>query len=182
MWLGCGDAAEVAVAQAVAVAFEGDDVGVVDESVDHGGGHDVVAEDFSPAAELLVAGDDHAGSFVSGGDELEEQVRRFGFEGDVLGRGRDAVQRFRCRFSRPRPPNRTCALSPHPALHVSGGSGEEFADLADEGDIVVVGPAETCSGRVDLVDVVGRADLRAAEAVALDPHLRRVVEDVVRPR
>ena len=83
MWVGCGDAAEVAVAEAVAVAFEGDNVGVVDESVDHGGGDDVVAEHLSPAAELLVGGDDEAGVFVAGGDELEEQVRRFGLEGDV---------------------------------------------------------------------------------------------------
>ena len=35
---GCGDAAEVAVFEPVGVAFEGDDVGVVDEPVDHGGG------------------------------------------------------------------------------------------------------------------------------------------------
>jgi hypothetical protein len=36
----------------------------------------------------------------------------------VLGRGRDAVRPFDCRFSRPRPPNRTCPLAGHPALHV----------------------------------------------------------------
>ena len=83
MWVGCGDAAEVAVAEAVAVAFQRDYVGVVDESVDHGGGDDVVAEHLSPASELLVGGDDQAGVLVAGGDELEEQVRRFGFEGDV---------------------------------------------------------------------------------------------------
>ena len=49
------DAAEVAVFESVAVAFEGDDFGVVDEAVDHGGGDDVVAEDLAPAAEGLVA-------------------------------------------------------------------------------------------------------------------------------
>jgi hypothetical protein len=49
-----GDAAEVAVLEPVAVAFEGDDFGVVDESVDHRGGDDVVAEDLAPAAEDLV--------------------------------------------------------------------------------------------------------------------------------
>ena len=81
--VGCGDAAEVAVFEPVAVALEGDDLGVVDEPVDHGGGDDVVAEDFAPAAEGLVAGDDQAGAFVAGGDELEEQVRGFGFERDV---------------------------------------------------------------------------------------------------
>jgi hypothetical protein len=55
----------------------------VDEPVDHGGGDHVVAEDFAPAAEALVGGDDERGAFVWAGDELEEQVRRFGFEGDV---------------------------------------------------------------------------------------------------
>src|SRR4051794_494644 len=57
--------------------------GVVDEAVDHGGGDDVVAEDLAPAAEDLVAGDDQGGSLVAGGHQLEEQVRGFGFEGDV---------------------------------------------------------------------------------------------------
>ena len=80
---GWGDAAEVAVFEAVGVALDGDDFGVVDEAVDHGGGDDVVAEDFAPASEGLVAGDDQRGALVAAGDELEEQVRGFGFEGDV---------------------------------------------------------------------------------------------------
>jgi hypothetical protein len=78
-----GDAAEVSVSEPIAIAFEGDDVGVVDEPVDHGGGNDVVAEHLAPPAEGLVAGDDETGSFVAAGDELEEQVGRFGLEGDV---------------------------------------------------------------------------------------------------
>jgi hypothetical protein len=78
---GCGDSAEVAVFEAVAVSLHGDDLGVVDEVVDHGGDDDVVAEGFAPAAERLVAGDDQAGSFVAGGDQLEEEVGCFGFEG-----------------------------------------------------------------------------------------------------
>ncbi len=73
--------AEVAVFQSVGVAFEGDDFGVVDEAVDHGGGDDIVAEDFTPASERLVAGDDQGGSLVAGGDELEEQVRCSGSKG-----------------------------------------------------------------------------------------------------
>jgi hypothetical protein len=48
-----GDAAEVSVFEPVAV-FQGDDVGVVDEAVDHGGGDDVVAEDLAPAAERFA--------------------------------------------------------------------------------------------------------------------------------
>jgi len=78
-------APEVAVFEAVAVAFEAEDFGVVDEPVDHGGGDDLVAEDLAPAAERLVAGDDEAGSLMAGGDELEEQVGGFGLEGDVAG-------------------------------------------------------------------------------------------------
>ena len=42
---------EVAVFEPVAIAFEGEDLGVVDEPVDHGGGGDLVAEDLAPAAE-----------------------------------------------------------------------------------------------------------------------------------
>ena len=76
-------AGEVAVAQAVAVALERDDLGVVDEAVDHGGGDDVVAEDLAPAAEGLVAGDDHRGAFVAAADEHEHQVGGLGIEGDV---------------------------------------------------------------------------------------------------
>jgi hypothetical protein len=38
-------AAKVAVLEPVAVALEGDDLGVVDEAVDHGRGDHVVAED-----------------------------------------------------------------------------------------------------------------------------------------
>jgi hypothetical protein len=52
--------------QPVAVALEADDLGVVHETVDHGGGHDGVAEDFAPATELLVRGHDDAGPLVAG--------------------------------------------------------------------------------------------------------------------
>src|SRR4051812_18566734 len=80
---GGGNAAEVAVFEPVAVAFEGDDVGVVDQPVDHGGGDHVAAEHLAPAAERLVAGDDQTGPLVTGRDQLEEQVGGLGFEGDV---------------------------------------------------------------------------------------------------
>jgi hypothetical protein len=76
-------AAEVAVFEPLAVAFEGDDFGMVDEPVDHGGCADLVAEDLAPAPEGFVAGHDQGGAFVAAADELEEQVRRIGLEGDV---------------------------------------------------------------------------------------------------
>jgi hypothetical protein len=86
------DSAQVAVLEPVAVAFEADDLGVVDEAVDHRGGDDVVAEDLAPAAEGLVGGDDERSALVSGRDELEEQVRGFGLERDVA----DFVDLCRC--------------------------------------------------------------------------------------
>jgi hypothetical protein len=49
------DASEVAVCEAVAVAFQREDFGVVPESVDHRGGRDLVAEDLAPHTEWLVA-------------------------------------------------------------------------------------------------------------------------------
>ena len=69
------------VFQSVAGAFEGVDVGVVDDAVDHGGGDGLVAEDVSPAGEGQVAGQDQRGVFVAAGDELEEQVCGVLFEG-----------------------------------------------------------------------------------------------------
>jgi hypothetical protein len=75
-----GWAAEVAVLQAVAVALEGEDFGVVDEPVDHRDGDGVVAEDLAPGGEWLVAGDDEARLLVAAGDEHEHQVRCLGVE------------------------------------------------------------------------------------------------------
>ena len=66
-----------ALAGAVGVAGQGEDLGVVDQSVDHrGGGGDVVGEGLAPAAAGQVRGDQDRGLFVAGGDELEEQVGR----------------------------------------------------------------------------------------------------------
>lgn len=80
---GCWAAAEVLAAEAVAVTLEAEDVGVVDEPVDHGCGDGVVAEDLAPGAEGLVAGDDQAGALVAGADEREHEVRCLGVERDV---------------------------------------------------------------------------------------------------
>src|SRR4051794_23286959 len=71
------------LAQSVALAFEGHDVGVVDEAVDEGGGDHRVAEDFAPGFEAAVAGDDDRAAFVAPGDEGEEQVRGLALEWEV---------------------------------------------------------------------------------------------------
>ena len=69
-----GGGSEVGVFEAVAVAFEADEFGVVDESVDHRGGGRVVAEDLTPGADGLVAGDDQAGALIAAADEHEHQA------------------------------------------------------------------------------------------------------------
>jgi site-specific DNA recombinase len=61
----------------------GEDLGVVDEAVDHGGGDDVVGEGFAPAPEGQIRGDHDRALFVAGCDELEEQIRGVVVEGDV---------------------------------------------------------------------------------------------------
>jgi hypothetical protein len=69
--------------EAVALAFEGEDVGVVDEAVAQRGGDHGVGEDFAPGFEAAVAGDDDRAAFVAAGDEREEQVGGLAFEREV---------------------------------------------------------------------------------------------------
>src|SRR5690606_18338968 len=54
--LDAGTGVDAAVAESVAGAFEGQDVGVVDDPVDHRGGDGLVAEDATPPAERQVRG------------------------------------------------------------------------------------------------------------------------------
>jgi hypothetical protein len=55
------------------VAADVRDVAVVDEPVDEGGGHDVVAQHVPPLLEALVAGEERTGVLVAVRYELEEQ-------------------------------------------------------------------------------------------------------------
>jgi site-specific DNA recombinase len=64
-------------------SHRGQDLGVVDEPVDHRRSDDVVAEDFAPTGERLVAGDDHRRSLIAGGDQGEHQVRGLRVERDI---------------------------------------------------------------------------------------------------
>ena len=59
---------------AVRITGQGEDLGMVNEPVDHCGRDDVVGEDLAPPPERHVRGDKDRALFVSGGDELEEQV------------------------------------------------------------------------------------------------------------
>lgn len=69
------------VAQAVAVAPEAENVGVMDEPVDHRRRDGIPAKDLAPGAERLVACDEHQGSLATGTDEREHEVRGLGVEG-----------------------------------------------------------------------------------------------------
>ena len=60
-----GEGVDAAVAESVAGAFEGEDVGVVDDPVDHCGGDGLVAEHAAPAGERQVRGQDQRGVFVA---------------------------------------------------------------------------------------------------------------------
>jgi hypothetical protein len=80
-WLGAP--AQVAVFEPVGIAFEGDHLGVVHETVDHRRGDDLVTEHLSPPAERLVAGHDQARPLIPGRYQLEEQVGGLGLERDV---------------------------------------------------------------------------------------------------
>src|SRR5215204_4154674 len=83
-WISAGRRAGGApLAEAVAFALERDDVGVVDEPVDEGGGDHGVAEDLAPGLKAAVAGDDDRAAFVAARDQREEQVRRLALEREV---------------------------------------------------------------------------------------------------
>ena len=76
MGLGSG----AAFAEPVALAFEGDHGGVVDEAVDEGGGDHRVAEDLAPGFKAAVAGEDDRAALVAARDQREEQVRGLAFQ------------------------------------------------------------------------------------------------------
>ena len=69
--------------QPVAVALDEEGVAVVQESVENGGGEDIVAEDLAPLGDELIGGDEHAALLVTPSDELEEEVGAALLEGQI---------------------------------------------------------------------------------------------------
>ena len=80
---GRGDAAEVSVFESVGVAADVDDVAVLDEPVDHGGGDDVIAEDFAPAAQGLVPVRMREARSCPEETSWKNRFAGFWFEGDI---------------------------------------------------------------------------------------------------
>jgi hypothetical protein len=64
----------VGLAGAVALAFDGDHVGVVDDAIDERGGAGSVGEDAGPVSEGEIGGEHGAFLLVAAADDLEEQV------------------------------------------------------------------------------------------------------------
>jgi len=60
--------------QAVTGAFDLNHHGMVEQSVEQGGGDDGIAEDLAPFGKAAVGGEDHRAFLVARVDELEEQV------------------------------------------------------------------------------------------------------------
>src|SRR5439155_23733336 len=61
------------VVEAVALAFGLDDPTAMGEAIEGSAGEPFGSEDFGPGFEGQVGGDDEAGAFVGGGDDVEEQ-------------------------------------------------------------------------------------------------------------
>ncbi len=85
LWLLIGLGAEPwpMLAQAAAVAADADDVAVVQEAVDEGCGHDLVAERGAPFLAALVGSERRGRSFVPRVDELKEEHGAVLADGEV---------------------------------------------------------------------------------------------------
>ena len=59
----------------IALAFDGDGFGVVQQSIQHGGGQGgIVVEDLGPVLIRLVGSDDGRAVFIALAEDLEEQI------------------------------------------------------------------------------------------------------------
>src|SRR5262245_25556819 len=80
---GADEAGLELVLQAIGIAPDVEGDGVVEDAIQDRGGDDPVAEDLAPAAEALVAGQDHRAALVAATDELEEQVGAWTVDGQI---------------------------------------------------------------------------------------------------
>src|SRR3989442_14747751 len=85
---GLGDAASIAL------ALDGEDLGVMDDAIDERGGRGGVGEDRRPLAERQVGGEHEALAFVAAAGDLEEEgggPRAGGQESDSVQEGGGAL-------------------------------------------------------------------------------------------
>jgi len=87
LWLRCAllarGGAVLGLAEAVALALDADDVGVVDHAVDERGSARRVGKDGGPLLEREVRGEDEALSLVAAADDLEEEIGISVVEGEI---------------------------------------------------------------------------------------------------
>src|SRR5689334_15666917 len=69
------EAGPLLLSEPVAFAPDVEDVAVVEQSIEDGGGDDGVAEHLAPLGEALVGGEDDAAALVASGDQGEEGGR-----------------------------------------------------------------------------------------------------------
>ena len=69
--------------EAVGVIAGFDDVAVVGDAVEQGGGHLGIAEDLDPLGEGQIGSDDQAGALVELADEVEQELAAGLGEGEV---------------------------------------------------------------------------------------------------
>jgi len=77
----------------LARAFDLDDNGMMEQSVEERGGDDGIAEDVTPFGEAAIGGEDHGALLVAGVDELEEEIAPAGNDRQVA----DLVDDQECR-------------------------------------------------------------------------------------
>jgi len=76
--------------EAVTLALDLDDMAVVEQAVEHGGGQNAIAgEGLVPRPEAEVGGHDGRGLFIAGGDDLEEQMGLLALQREVADLGDD---------------------------------------------------------------------------------------------
>jgi hypothetical protein len=69
--------------QSIAVTADGDDVTVVQQTIEDGGGDDGIAEYRAPLADAAVAGEQDCTAFVTTADELKEEMCCTGLQRQV---------------------------------------------------------------------------------------------------
>ena len=71
------------LSQSIALAFDIDRDGMVEEPVENRRGDNRIPEDLAPGAEALIAGEQNRALLIASRDELEEQVGPLPINGDI---------------------------------------------------------------------------------------------------
>ena len=56
---------------------------MVEQAIQQGRGHDLIAKDLGPLTESAVGGEDHRGALVASVDQLEEEIAAIGADREI---------------------------------------------------------------------------------------------------